>query len=61
MCVTFSGVRIRTLPKFLFLTGATNLELEHLRLECRKKNFDNLVSSIVHRPPSIVQNLSSGF
>lgn len=28
MCVRFSGVRIRTPPKFLFLTRATNLKLE---------------------------------
>ena len=50
----FSGVRIRTPPKFLFLTRATNLKLEHLRFECREKVFDILISSIVHRPSSIV-------
>ena len=50
----FSGVRIRTPPKFLFLTRATNLKLEHLRFECREKVFDFLISSIVHRPSSIV-------
>ena len=47
-------MRIRTPPKFLFLTRATNLKLEHLRLECREKVFDNLVSPIV-------QNLLSAF
>ena len=53
----FSGVRIRTPPKFLFLTRATNLKLEHPRFECREKVFDILISSIVHRPSSIVYRL----
>ena len=57
----FSGVRIRTPPKVLFLTRATNLKLEHLRFECREKVFDILISSIVHRLSSIAKNLSSGF
>ena len=30
-----TGVRIRTPPKFLFLTRATNLKLKHLSLECQ--------------------------
>ena len=28
-------MRIRTLPKFLFLTRATNLKLKHLSLQCQ--------------------------
>ena len=50
----FSAVRIRTPPKFFFLTMATNLKLEHLRLECREKVFDILISSIVYRQESIL-------